>query len=87
MLTLCFLYHYITHLQHFNSLKKNFEKCVFVLKSQVALNELKPNSIDIMCLSIIKIYINHFNQYESLSLVEFFFIALKKIQNIANPNH
>jgi hypothetical protein len=42
-----------------------------VLKSQVALNELQPNSIDIlMCSSIINKYINHPNQYESLSLAK-----------------
>jgi hypothetical protein len=57
-----------------------------VLKSQVALNELEPNSINIMCSSIIDKYINRLNQYELLSLVDFkFFITLKKIQNIANP--
>jgi len=63
-----------------------FEKHVFVLKSQVPLNELEPNSIDIMCSSIINKYNNCPNQYESLSLTKFnFFIILKKIQNIANP--
>jgi hypothetical protein len=41
-----------------------------VLKSQVALNELEPNSIDIMCSLIIKIYINFLNQYELLSLAK-----------------
>ncbi len=57
-----------------------------MLKSQVALNELEPNSINIMCSSIIDKYINRLNQYELLSLVDFkFFITLKKIQNIANP--
>jgi hypothetical protein len=35
-----------------------------VLKSQVALNELEPNSINIMCSSIIDKYISCFNQYE-----------------------
>jgi hypothetical protein len=56
-----------------------------VLKSQVPLNELEPNSIDIMCSSIIEKYINRPNQYELLSLAEFsYFIILKKIQNIAN---
>jgi hypothetical protein len=35
-----------------------------VLKSQVTLNELEPNSTDIMCFSIIDKYINCFNQYE-----------------------
>jgi hypothetical protein len=39
-----------------------------VLKSQFALNELEPNSIGIMCSSIIDKYINCRNQYESLSL-------------------
>jgi hypothetical protein len=63
-----------------------FEECAFVLKSQVALNELEPISTNIMCSSIINKYINHLNQYESLSLVEFdFYYNIKKIQNIANP--
>jgi hypothetical protein len=31
---------------------------------------MKPNSIDIMCSMIIKIYINCLNQYESLSLTK-----------------
>ncbi len=58
-----------------------------MLISQVALNELEPNSTNIMCLLIIDKYINHYNQYELLSLLEFnFFITLKKIQKIANPN-
>jgi hypothetical protein len=63
-----------------------FEEHVFVLKSQVPLNELEPNSIDIMCSSIIDKYINHPNQYESLSLVEFsFFIILKKNSKHCKP--
>jgi hypothetical protein len=41
-----------------------------VLKSQLALNELEPNSIDIMCSMIVKIYINCLNQYELLSLTK-----------------
>jgi dipeptidase len=57
----------------------------FVLKSQVALNELEPNSIDIMCSSIIDKYINHPNQYESLSLAEFNSFKTIRFQNIANP--
>jgi hypothetical protein len=44
-----------------------FEERAFVLKSQVALNELEPNSNNIMCSSIIDKYIYHFNQYQSLS--------------------
>jgi len=39
-----------------------------MLKPQVTLNELKPNSINLMCSSIINKYINRPNQYESLSL-------------------
>jgi hypothetical protein len=65
-----------------------FEEWAFMLKSQVALNELEPNSTNIMCLSIINKYINHFNQYESLSLANFnSFYNIKKIkfQNISNP--
>jgi hypothetical protein len=50
-----------------------------VLKSQVALKELEPNSTDIICSSIIDKYINCFSQYESLSLAEFsFFYNIKK---------
>jgi hypothetical protein len=59
-----------------------------VLKSRAALNELEPNSINIMCSSIINKYINHLSQYDLLSLVEFSsFYNIKKIifQNIANP--
>jgi hypothetical protein len=50
------------------------------------LNELEPNSTDIMCLSIIDKYINCPNQYELLSLTKFsfFYNIKKKIQNIAN---
>jgi hypothetical protein len=35
-----------------------FKERAFVLKSQVALNELEPNSTNIMCSSIIDKYIN-----------------------------
>ncbi len=45
-----------------------FEEHVFVLKSQVPLNKLESNSIDIMCSLIIDNYFNRFNQYESSSL-------------------
>jgi len=47
-----------------------FEEHVFVLKLQVPLNELEPNSIDMMCSLIIDKYINP-NQHESLSLAKF----------------
>jgi hypothetical protein len=60
------LYHSSQTFQFINT--SPFEERVFVLKSQVALNELKSNSIDIMCLLIIDKYINRFSQYESLSL-------------------
>jgi len=81
LLTLCLLYHYIYHssqtFQFTNTFP--FEECVFVLKSQVALNELEPNSTNIMCLSIINKYINNLNQYESLSLTKFsYFYNIKK---------
>ncbi len=57
-----------------------------MLKSQVPLNELELNLIDIICSSIIDKYINHLHQYESLSLVKFSsFIIFLKNQNIANP--
>ncbi len=46
---------------------------MFVLKSEVALNELEANSTNIMCSSIINKYINYPNQYESLSLAKFSF--------------
>ncbi len=48
-----------------------FEKHIFVLKLQVALNELELDSTNIMCSLIINKYINHFNQYEYLSLAKF----------------
>jgi hypothetical protein len=44
-----------------------FEQCVFVLKPQVALDELQPNSTHIMCLSIIDKNINCPNQYEFIT--------------------
>jgi hypothetical protein len=57
-----------------------------VLKSQVALNELEPNSIDIMCSSIIEKYINRLNQYELLSFVEFsYFYNIKKNSKHCKP--
>jgi hypothetical protein len=48
-----------------------FEEWAFVLKPQVVLNELRPNSIDIICSSIIDNYINCHSQYELLSLAKF----------------
>jgi hypothetical protein len=36
-----------------------FEEHTFMLKSQVTLNELEPNSTNIMCSLIIDKYINH----------------------------
>jgi len=54
-----------------------------VLKSQVASNELEPNSTNIMCSLIIDKYINHFSQYDLLSLVEFsFFYSIKNLLEI-----
>ncbi len=61
-----------------------------MLKSHVALNELESNSTDIMCSLIINKYINHPNQYESLSLAKFsFFYNIKKnkFQNITTQNY
>jgi hypothetical protein len=69
LLTLCFflsLNHSFQTFQLINTF--HYKECVFVLKSQFALNELEPNSIGIMCSSIIDKYINCRNQYESLSL-------------------
>jgi hypothetical protein len=80
------LYHSSRTFQFINSFP--FEERAFVLKSQVALNEFERNSTNIMCSLIINKYINHFTQYESLSLTKFsFFYNIKKIrfQNIANP--
>jgi hypothetical protein len=56
------LYHSFRTFQFLNI--SPFEEHDFVLKSQVTLNELEPNSTDIMCLSIIDKYMNCFNQYE-----------------------
>jgi len=50
-----------------------FKKRVFLLKSQVASNKLKPNSTNIMCSLIINKYSNRPRQYESLSLTKFSF--------------
>jgi hypothetical protein len=60
-----------------------------MLKSQVALNELEPNLIDIMCSSIIDKYINRPSQYESLSLVEFssFNNIKKKFKTFQTQNY
>jgi len=66
------LYHSSQTFQFINIL--TFEKWAFVLKPQVALNELKPNSTKIMCSSIRDKYINHHSQYESLSLTKFSFL-------------
>jgi len=72
------LYHSSRTFQFINSFP--FEERTFVLKSQVALNELERNSTNIMCSLIINKYINHFTQYESLSLTKFsFFITSKKL--------
>ncbi len=54
------LYHFFQTFQSINI--SPFEERVFVLKSEVALNELEPNSIDIMCSLNIDKYSNHFNQ-------------------------
>ncbi len=88
--TLCFIYHYIYNssgtFQFTNT--SPFEEHAFVLKSQVALNELEPNSTNIMNLSIIDKYINNPNQYESLSLAKciFFNNIKKKISKCCKPN-
>ncbi len=50
-----------------------------MLKSQVPLNELEPNSTNMMCSSIIEKYINHSNQCELLSLAKFnYYYNIKK---------
>jgi hypothetical protein len=79
------LYHSFQTFQIINT--SPFENRAFVLKSQVALNGLKPNSTIIMCSSIKDKNINRPNQYESLSLTEFSsFYNIKKIrfQKITN---
>jgi hypothetical protein len=48
------LYHSFQTFQFINT--SPFEEHVFVFKSQVALNELEPNSIDIMCSLMIEKY-------------------------------
>jgi hypothetical protein len=78
------LYHSFQTFQFMNIFP--FEERVFVLKSQVALNEMKPDSTNIMCSLIVDKYINRPNQYESLSLAEFiFFITLKKNSKHCKP--
>jgi hypothetical protein len=80
------LYHSSRTFQFINTSPS--KECAFVLKSQVALNELELNSTNIMCLLIIEKYINHPNQYELLSLLKFSFfynIKKKRFQNIVNP--
>ncbi len=62
-----------------------FEKRAFVLKSQVALNELEHDSIDIMCSSIIKKINNHLNQYEYLSLTKKNYDIKKNISKHRKP--
>jgi hypothetical protein len=73
------LYHSFQTFQFINTFP--FEERTFVLKSQVALNQLEPNSIDIMCSSIIDKYINCPSQYELLSLVKFIFFYNSKKKN------
>jgi len=46
------LYHSFQTFQFINTF--HFEEHTFVLKSQATLNELEPNSIDIMCSLIIE---------------------------------
>jgi hypothetical protein len=55
--------------EHFNSSILLFLKSMFfLLKPQVALNELELDSTNIMCSLIINKHINCLNQYELLSL-------------------
>jgi hypothetical protein len=63
---LCFLYYSSQTYQFITTFYLG--KRTFMLKPQVALNQLQANSTNIMCLSIIKTYINCPNHYESLSL-------------------
>jgi hypothetical protein len=55
---------------HFINTSFSYEHA-FVLKSQIALYELEPNSTYIMCSSIIDKHINSLSQYKLWSLVEF----------------
>jgi len=60
-----------------------------MLKSQVALIELEPNSTNIMCSLIIDKYINHPNLYELLSLANFssFYNIVKKFKTSQTQNY
>jgi hypothetical protein len=53
------LYHLFRTFQFINTFPS--QERAFVLKSLVTLNELEPNSTDIMCSLIIDKYINHHN--------------------------
>jgi hypothetical protein len=77
------LYHSFQTFQFTNT--SSFEEWAFVLKSQVALNEMEQNYIDIMCLSIIEKYNNRPNQYELLSLTKFTYFYNNKKNKIASP--
>ncbi len=71
------LYNWFQTFQFINNFP--FEEHVFLLKSQVTLNELEPNSTHIMCSSIINRYTDRPNQCESLLLVKFnYFYKIKK---------
>ncbi len=50
------LYHLSPTLKFINA--SPYQECAFILKSQSLLNQLKPNSIDILCESIIDKYLN-----------------------------
>ncbi len=60
-----------------------FEKNAFVLKPQVALNELELVSIDITCPSIINKYLNYPNPL--WIIIKKIITLKKKIQNVTNP--
>jgi hypothetical protein len=66
-----------------------FTKHVFMLKSQVASNKLKPNPTNMMCSLIINKYNNCPSQYESLSLTKFssFYNKEKDIKTSQTSNY
>jgi len=77
LLTLCFFYHCIVHLEPFNSSIYIFLKLFFCVKTISCIKSIKTNSINIICSFTINKYINHLNHYESLSLSKFIFMTYK----------
>jgi hypothetical protein len=79
------LYHLSPTLKFINI--SPYQEHDFVLNHKSLLNQLKPNSINILCASIIDKYLNRQNIYEYLSLGEFasyYHMRNKKIPNATN---